>query len=157
MFASHSLHVLSKLPVTILSPKGLLNAIAYTTFLCPSSVCSSSPVAVLHTLQVLSYDPVINIEPLLLKAQLVSGRTWALRTLSRTNSRRFRSCSFCFSTSFKISPRKCFLLFSVNKGSLCMICATRASTSVPGLKSNKSKVRWYCWPCCSYNNITPGG
>lgn len=33
----------------ILSPHGLLNAIAYTTLRCPSSVSSSSPVVVFHT------------------------------------------------------------------------------------------------------------
>ena len=49
-----TLAVLSNDPVTILSPYGLLNAMAYTTFLWPSSVSSSSPVAVLHTLHVRS-------------------------------------------------------------------------------------------------------
>merc|ERR1711871_713330 len=38
VFASQILAVLSNEPVTTLSPNGLLNAIAYTTFLWPSSV-----------------------------------------------------------------------------------------------------------------------
>ena len=50
----HTLHVLSNDPVAILSPYGLLYAMAYTTFLCPSSVCSSSPDWVSHTLHVRS-------------------------------------------------------------------------------------------------------
>jgi hypothetical protein len=54
VLASHSLHVLSNDPVMILSPYGLLKAMAYTTFLCPSSVWISSPVLVFHTLHVRS-------------------------------------------------------------------------------------------------------
>merc|ERR1719352_2285765 len=83
VFASQILAVLSKLPVTILSPNGLLNAIAYTTFLWPSSVSSSSPLNVSHTRQVRSYEPVINLEPDLLKAQLVSGKMCARKILNK--------------------------------------------------------------------------
>jgi len=54
VLASQILAVLSNDPVTILSPKGLLKAIQYTTFLWPSNVNSSSPYSVFHTLQVLS-------------------------------------------------------------------------------------------------------
>ena len=58
VLASHSLHVLSNDPVMILSPYGLLKAMAYTTFLCPisgsSSESISSPVLVFHTLHVRS-------------------------------------------------------------------------------------------------------
>lgn len=96
-----TLQVLSKDPVMILSPYGLLKAIAYTTFLWPSRVSSSSPVLVSHTLQVLSYDPVMNLphavvtilqpcgyalthrSPDLLKAQFVRGRMCARRILKR--------------------------------------------------------------------------
>lgn len=46
--------VIPKEPVMILSPKGLLKAMAYTTLRWPSSVNSSSPVIVFHTLQVRS-------------------------------------------------------------------------------------------------------
>ena len=46
--------VLSNEPVATLSPKGLLNAKEYTTFLCPSNVNNSSPVCVFQILQVLS-------------------------------------------------------------------------------------------------------
>lgn len=52
--ASQILAVLSNEPVTILSPNGLLKAIQYTTFLCPSNVNISSPNSVSHTLHVLS-------------------------------------------------------------------------------------------------------
>lgn len=85
MVASHILAVLSKDPVTILSPKGLLNAMQYTTFLCPSKVNISSPLYVSHTLHVLSYDPVINLSPFLLKAQFVNGNTWAFKVLKLSN------------------------------------------------------------------------
>lgn len=47
--AFQSLQDLSNDPVIILLPHGLLNAMAYTTLRCPSSVSSSSPVDVFHT------------------------------------------------------------------------------------------------------------
>jgi len=73
LLASHIFAVLSKEPVTIKLPNGLLKAIVYTTFLCSSSDNNSVPLYVSQTLQVLSYDPVINLSPDLLNAQFVSG------------------------------------------------------------------------------------
>ena len=70
-------------PVMILSPYGLLKAMAYTTFRCPSKVRSSSPVMVFQTLHVRSYEPVMNLSPDLLKAQFVSGNMCARRILNR--------------------------------------------------------------------------
>lgn len=71
--------------MTTLSPKGLLNAIQYTTFLCPSRVKTSSPRFESQILHVLSYDPVINLSPFLLNAQLVKGSTWAFNVLYNEN------------------------------------------------------------------------
>ena len=81
--ALHNLQVLSNDPVMILSPYGLLNAMAYTTFLWPSNVKSSSPEFVSHTLHVRSYEPVMNLSPDLLNAQFVSGRMCARKILNR--------------------------------------------------------------------------
>jgi hypothetical protein len=54
-----------------------------TTFLWPSSTSASSPLAVSHTRQVRSYEPVMKRSPDLLKAQLVRGSRCVRSTCGR--------------------------------------------------------------------------
>ena len=75
----------------------------------------SYPVAVSQTLQDLSYDPVINLSPDLLKAQFVRGSKCARKTLYNLNFYSWFSIYFSINSKF---PKVCFKiiwLLTLNK------------------------------------------
>ena len=106
----------------------MLKAIVYTTLVCSSSERSSFPVLVSQTLHVLSYEPVMNLSPDLLNAQLVRGSKWALNTLKSANFYSWFSC--CFSMSFSMSFLSWGLRDSDIRGSSSRIWSINRSMSV---------------------------
>ena len=99
---------------------------------------------VFHTLHVRSYEPVMNLSPLLLKAQLVSGNIWARRILNKKKSLLEMSSPSLllfgdiFSSSLWMSWISCDLLLLLRSPSFEMILSARELTSVDRSRSNKS-------------------
>ena len=130
LLASQILAVLSKDPVTMRLPNGLLKAIVYTTFLCSSKDNSSYPLSVSHTLQVRSYEPVMNLSPALLKAQFVSGSKWALKTLNSLNFYSWFSICFSMRPTSHTKLNYCLLMMHIELMNTCCRCCNTYFLSI---------------------------
>ena len=109
-------------------PYGLLKAMVQTTLACSLRSSNSSPDKVSQILQVLSYEPVMNLSPSLLKAQLVNGRRCALRVLKSLNL--WFSFICCLWIRLSITYFSCGLRDSEIRGSSRRIQSISLSTSV---------------------------